>query len=71
MEGPIIEIMNGGIRHSQASSKKWQAPMVLDCSNIAAISNIPTQVFEHMLGGIQFRTILQSCVRALEQKKQT
>ncbi|KAJ7757261.1 hypothetical protein DFH07DRAFT_772966 [Mycena maculata] len=32
-------------------------------ANIAAVSNIPTQVFEHMFGGIQFCSIPQSLQR--------
>ncbi|KAJ7888222.1 hypothetical protein B0H13DRAFT_1469863, partial [Mycena leptocephala] len=48
--------------------KNGKHAWVSDCLNIAAVSNIPTQVFEHMLSGIQFCTILQS-MHALQVRR--
>ncbi|KAJ7915716.1 hypothetical protein B0H13DRAFT_1501389, partial [Mycena leptocephala] len=43
--------------YSKTGGKNGKHAWVSDCSNIAAVSNIPTQVYEHMTGGRQFRVI--------------
>ncbi|KAK7059441.1 hypothetical protein R3P38DRAFT_2495550 [Favolaschia claudopus] len=45
--------------YSKTGGKNGKHAWVSDCSNIAAASNIPTQVYEHMNGG-QFRGVPQA-----------
>ncbi|KAJ7497912.1 hypothetical protein B0H11DRAFT_1659501, partial [Mycena galericulata] len=44
----------------KTGGKNGRHAWVSDCSSIAAASNIPTQVYEHMTSGRQFRAIPQA-----------
>ncbi|KAJ7621515.1 hypothetical protein DFH06DRAFT_940491, partial [Mycena polygramma] len=44
----------------KTGGKNGKHAWVSDCSNVAAASNIPTQIYEHMSGGRQFRTVPQA-----------
>ncbi|KAJ7438890.1 hypothetical protein B0H11DRAFT_2356551 [Mycena galericulata] len=46
--------------YSKTGGKNGRHAWVSDCSSIAAASNIPTQVYEHMTSGRQFRAIPQA-----------
>ncbi|KAJ7828434.1 hypothetical protein B0H13DRAFT_1656272 [Mycena leptocephala] len=46
--------------YSKTGGKNGKHAWVSDCSSITAASNIPMQVYEHMSGGRQFRTVSQA-----------
>ncbi|KAJ6525164.1 hypothetical protein B0H19DRAFT_1085008 [Mycena capillaripes] len=46
--------------YSETGGKNGRHAWVSDCSSITAASNIPTQVYEYMSGGRQFRTVAQA-----------
>ncbi|KAK6971385.1 hypothetical protein R3P38DRAFT_2557433, partial [Favolaschia claudopus] len=46
--------------YSKTGGENGKHAWVSDCSNIAAASNIPAQVYEHIGSGRQFRAIPQA-----------